>query len=61
MMVISHIFAQNGESALHHAAANGHHETCQLLFEHGASVDAQDKVRDNFHQNYVLCKRKLFA
>ena len=56
LMVISHIYAQDGKTALHDAAFRGHHETCQCLVEHGASVDAQDKVRDNFHQKYVLCK-----
>ena len=56
-MVISHIFAQGDQTALHCAAVCGHHEICQCLVEHGASVDAKDSVRDNFHQKYALYKQ----
>ena len=47
LVIISHFYAQHGRTALHQAAENGHAETCQCLIKHGASVDAQDKVRDN--------------
>ena len=49
---------QSGETPLHKAAGAGHHETCQWLFQHGASVDVQDKVRENPYQEYALCKLK---
>ena len=47
LLIISHFNAQVGLTALHWAAMEGHHETCQILIKHGASVDAQDNVRDN--------------
>ena len=55
-MIISHIYAQDGETALHRAALHGHLKICQSLIEHGASVDVQNKVRDNPYQEYVQCK-----
>ena len=59
LLIISHFHAQDGRTALHQAAMEGHHETCQILIKHGASVDAQGKVRDNLNfqklcQNYKL-------
>ena len=56
LMVISQLHAQDRSTALHLAAFNGNHEICQFLIEHGASVDAQEKVRDNPYQEYALCK-----
>ncbi len=35
---------QEGKSPLHLACYNGYYETVKLLFDHGASVDLQDKV-----------------
>ena len=46
LMLISDLFAQNNTTPLHLAAVRGHHEICQYLIEHGASVNVQDKVRD---------------
>ena len=43
----SHFYAQDGKTALHKAAVDGGLETCECLIKHGASVDVQDKVRDN--------------
>ena len=37
-------YAQGGHSALHCAAARGLTETARLLIEHGADVDARDRV-----------------
>ena len=59
LLIISHFHAQGGRTALHRAAMEGHHETCQILITHGASVDAQTTVRDNPNfqkicQNYKL-------
>ena len=45
LLIISHFHAQDGWTALHQAAMEGHHETCQILIKHGASVIAQGKVR----------------
>ena len=44
IMIISHSYVQDGYTALHEAAVKGHHEICQCLIEHDASVDVQDKV-----------------
>ena len=54
LMIISHFHAQDGRTALHQAAFKGHHEICQFLIKHGASVDAQNKVRDDPYQEYAL-------
>ena len=43
----SHFYAQDGKTALQKAALNGRLWTCECLIKHGASVDVQDKVRDN--------------
>ena len=56
LMIISHFPAQEGSTALHMASWRGHHEICQYLIEHGASVDVQDKVRDNPYPEYALYK-----
>ena len=53
---MSDIYAQAGKAALHRAAWNGHRETCQFLIDHGASVDAEDEVRDNTYHECALCK-----
>ena len=36
--------SQNGETPIHRAAANGHHEAVKILADLGAPVDATDKV-----------------
>jgi ankyrin repeat protein len=35
---------QNGDTALHEAAAKGHPEVINLLVKHGAAVDIRNKV-----------------
>ena len=35
---------QEGWTPLHHAAARGYLDTCELLLKAGAPADAQDKV-----------------
>ena len=67
LLIISHFHPQDGWNALQKAARKGHHETCQILIKHGASVNAQGKVRDNLNfqklcQNYKLtCVRNLLS
>ena len=56
LLIISYFHAQWGWTALHSAALEGHHETCQILIKHGASVDAQEKVRDNPYLQKALSK-----
>ena len=56
LVVISHVYAQYCRTALHEAAVAGHHEICQCLIEHGASLDIRDVVRDNLYQEYALYK-----
>lgn len=38
------IFLQNGRTALHYAALNGHLEVCKLLAQKGCRLDDQDVV-----------------
>ena len=38
------VFVKLGEAALHYAAWNGFEEIVNILLEHGANVDLQDKV-----------------
>ena len=56
LLIISHFHAQDCRTALHQAALKGHHETCQILIKHGASVNAQDNVRDNPYLQKALSK-----
>ena len=56
LLIISHFHAQDGWTALHQAAMEGHHQTCQILIKHGASVNAQDNVRDNLNFQKALSK-----
>ena len=55
-MIISQIYAQSSSTALRKAAVKGNHEISQCLIENDASVDAQDKGRNDPHQEYALCK-----
>ena len=39
-----YIMLQNGDTALHRAAARGHPKVINLLMKHGAAVDIRNKV-----------------
>ena len=47
LMIISHTYAQDGETPLHLAAHGGHLEIIKYLVECGASVNVQSEVRDS--------------
>lgn len=40
------IVKQRGNTALHHAAMNGHADIIAMLIDAGSDVDAQDKVTE---------------
>ena len=61
-MILLHLYAQNGRTALHCAARNGHHETCGYLIEHGASVNAEDEVSSETNlAGKMLCGNYKFT
>ena len=45
---------QDGETALHGAASNGHFKTCEVLLKHNANAQAEDEVR-----NYIKTEPHL--
>lgn len=41
---MKYFFLQDGRTALHYAAQNGHNEVCKVLVAKGINIDAEDLV-----------------